>query len=125
MTARIDRTWLPRLDAPARAELESLARETDADLYEEGLLAFAGRQERAERPEIAARVYAALVQDAESPRHRERASRNLDALEGRGPLGARAELLLRGLARQGSDPVLIGSMLAAGRPSMAHRISAV
>ncbi len=114
MTARIDRTWLPRLDAPARAELESLSRESDADLLEEALLAFAGRQERSERPEVAARVYADLAQNAESPQHRERAQRNLDALEGRGPCGARAEVLLRGLARQGSDPVLIGSMLAAG-----------
>ena len=114
MTARIDRTWLSRLDAPARAELESLSRESDAGLFEESLLAFAARQERAERPEIAARIYADLAQNAASPQHRERAQRNLDALEGRGPVGARAEILLRGLARQGSDPVLIGSMLAAG-----------
>ncbi|MCC6273262.1 MAG: hypothetical protein IT572_07315 [Deltaproteobacteria bacterium] len=114
MTIRIDRTWLSHLDAPGRAELESLSHKTDADLLEEALLAFAGRQERAERPEVAARIYAALAQDAESPRHRQRAQHHLDAMEGRGPLGARAEFLLRGLARQGSDPALIGSMLAAG-----------
>ncbi len=107
--------WLRRLDAPARMELSALGRETDAELYAEGLLNFASRREQAGSVEQAAELYARIVAAEEIPASiRQRAQRRLDAVQGRGAFGDRAEFLMRNLARQATEPSALLAMGTAG-----------
>ncbi len=109
-----------RFGAAAAAELRSLAREGDAGLRAEGLLALARREEAAGRVEAAAELYAGVVQEADALAAgqvqplRTRAQASLDAILGRGAVGPRAEFLLRNLAQQASDPTMLFAMGAAG-----------
>lgn len=114
MAVEINRSWQARLEAPARAELDSLICESDAELRDEALLAFAARQEASAHPELAGEIFSEIAQHSEFEALRGRARSRLEILQGGGPVGARAFFLLRGLAQQSSDPVMIGSMLAAG-----------
>ncbi|MCC6273263.1 MAG: hypothetical protein IT572_07320 [Deltaproteobacteria bacterium] len=104
----------------AREELRALARETDPDLFLQGLLACAARREAAGDLELAAELYSAVEQHAaaagalrEGPL-RNRAQGALDAIVGRGAAGPRAEFLLRRFAEQASDPAALFAMGAAG-----------
>ncbi|MCE9625780.1 MAG: hypothetical protein K8R69_10090 [Deltaproteobacteria bacterium] len=110
----LSETWLRRFDAPERAELSSLATESDPELYLEGLYSFALRQEQAGREEIAAEIYSQIQTNAANSPFQARASQRLDALQGRGSNGARAEVLLRQLTRQSSEPTALLGMLVAG-----------
>ncbi len=95
-----------------RAELESLARETDPQFFFEGLLGLGMRREAAGDLEIAAELYAAVA-GAESVRPlRDRAQRRLDAVLGRGDAGPRFEFLARRFAREASDPTMLLAMTA-------------
>ncbi len=94
-------------------ELQSLAQESDAQLYAEGLLNFATRQEQAGRLELAARIYQNILSGEVAGRH-DRAQSRLDAIVGRGAFGNRAEFLLRNLAAQASEPSALLAMGAAG-----------
>ncbi|MDL1873375.1 hypothetical protein FBR05_14440, partial [Deltaproteobacteria bacterium PRO3] len=112
----ISRVWEPA----TRRELQFLAREGDAELRAEGLLALARREEAAGRLEVAAELYAAVVQEADAVGAlrerplRTRAQEGLDAILGRGAFGPRAEFLLRNLAQQSSDPAMLFAMGTAG-----------
>ncbi|MCC6272024.1 MAG: hypothetical protein IT572_01035 [Deltaproteobacteria bacterium] len=117
------RLWVPA----TRLELQSLARESDAGLRTEGMLALARREEAAGRLEAAAELYAEVAQDADAvgavppltgdKRERPlriRAQEHLNAILGRGAIGPRAEFLLRNLAQQSSDPAMLFAMGTAG-----------
>ncbi|MFO1463057.1 MAG: hypothetical protein U1F66_04720 [bacterium] len=106
-------------DAGARAELNSLAAEGDAQLLGEGLLNFAQRQERDGRLELAMEAYQA-VQTLPVEALRRRAQQGLDAIQGRGDFGPRAEFLLRNLAQQASEP---SALLAMGVAGTAFRVT--
>lgn len=103
------------LPPAAREELASLLRETDSEQFSEGLLSLGLRQEQEGRLESAATIYSAMS-DAGSSAARQR----LDALTGRGALGARAEFLLRNLAQQAAEPT---SLLAMGIAGAAFRLT--
>ncbi|HEX5034307.1 MAG TPA: hypothetical protein VFW62_07505, partial [bacterium] len=94
----------------ARPELESLSRERDPELFYEGLLSFASRQEGRDRFDLAGQIYGALG-GSEPPYAAvaERARRRLDAILGRGAIGPRVEHLARGFFREAASPsTLIG-----------------
>ncbi|MCC7344686.1 MAG: hypothetical protein IT573_07080 [Deltaproteobacteria bacterium] len=111
---------LPEGGPALTAELRALEREGDPELYYEGLLALARRQEAAGRVEAAAELYAAVLQEADAVEGlregplRVRAQEGLDAILGRGAIGPRAEFLLRNLAQQSSDPAMLFAMGTAG-----------
>ena len=123
--------WAQHLEPSVRRELESLTRESDDGLYLEGLMTVAGREERAGRTDVAAELYAAVLQEAGAAgtepvqRLRSRAQTSLDAILGRGAAGPRAEFLLRGLALQASDPAAIFAMGAAGSVFRMTRLAAL
>ncbi|HEX5035485.1 MAG TPA: hypothetical protein VFW62_13475, partial [bacterium] len=89
----------------AYAELESLARESDAELQRDGLFSLASRLEGAGREEAAHRLYALLP---DYPKAETRKS----ALEGRGSFGAAFETQLRRLSREAFQPQAILPMVA-------------
>lgn len=108
-------------DGALHAELDGLLHENDGGLRAEGLLALAQRQEAAGRTDIAAEIYAAVAGDDPASRGdalgrvpRRRAEERLAVLQGRGPLGARVELLGRHFAQQASDPALLAGMAVGG-----------
>ncbi|MFO1462925.1 MAG: hypothetical protein U1F66_04050 [bacterium] len=116
--------WLRRLDAPARMELSALGRETDAELYAEGLLNFASRREQAGAVEQAAELYARIAEGEGIPAAlRQRARRRLDAVQGQGAFGDRAEFLMRNLARQATEPSVLLAMGAAGTAFRVTRLA--
>lgn len=98
----------------AVAELASLARESDAQLYAEGVLNLAQRLEAQDRIEAAADLYASLAGAEHVQPLRECAQRQLDALQGKGSFGPRAEFLLRRLSKDATHPSSIFAMSAAG-----------
>ncbi|HKY62030.1 MAG TPA: hypothetical protein VJR29_01295 [bacterium] len=103
------------LSGSALAERRSLERERDPFLYMEGLLTLAGRLERDQRPELASRIYAQMLESAEAPPElRDRARRRLAAWNGEGEVGDRAEVLLSRFSRELTDPVSLFAMTAAG-----------
>ncbi|MDL1872888.1 pyridoxal-phosphate dependent enzyme, partial [Deltaproteobacteria bacterium PRO3] len=121
-----------RLDAAARAEIQSLQHETDPALAAEAWLAFAGRQEQAGRIETAAEIYANAVgavppltgDKRERPLQRSAQAR-LDAILGGGPFGARFEFLARNFAAQAADPAMLAGMGAAATVSSLVRLGAL
>jgi len=114
------RNWLEAAPAglaePELREAQALLAESDPGLLAAGLASLAGRLERsgdAARISSALQLYqiAAGQEGVEGRLARER----LAVLQGGGTTGARAEFLLRGLARQASDPALLFGMgLASG-----------
>ncbi|MFO1463566.1 MAG: 6-phosphofructokinase [bacterium] len=110
----------PSLSDPLSRELRSLAAEADPQLAAEGILNLAERLERADSPieqQLALRLYD-LVATSPGPQARP-ARERLAVWNGSGPFGARAELLLRGFARQASDPaLLLGMGVASGLYSL-------
>lgn len=114
-----------RLDAAARAEIQSLQQETDPALAAESWLAFAVRQERSGGIETAAEIYAnAVGAVGEGPLQRDAQAR-LDAILGRGPFGARFECLARNFAAQAADPAMLAGMGAAATVSSLVRLGAL
>lgn len=106
---------LSGLEGSVLRERSSLEAETDPILYSETLLTMAGREERGDHPELAARYYSELLQSETSPANvRERARRRLAGLRGEGEIGDRAERLLGRLFQEASDPSALFAMTVAG-----------
>ncbi|MCE9625121.1 MAG: aminotransferase class I/II-fold pyridoxal phosphate-dependent enzyme [Deltaproteobacteria bacterium] len=105
------RPLLARSNGAARAELQSLADETDPQLFYDGLLNYGARQEQSGAVETAAEIYAALGTRAPEPL-RTRAAQRLDAVMGRGSFGGRLEFLGRHFAREAADPAMLLAMTA-------------
>ncbi len=103
-----------RLGATALAELASLGRETDPELFSQNLLALARRLEAAGRLDAAAGLYAELAGRTQDSPLRARAQAALDAILGRGAAGPRAEFLLRRLAHEATEPSTLIAMTGAG-----------
>jgi len=97
-------------------ELLDLSREIDPQLYAEGLLRWARREETSNHLSQAGLVYQFLSQGSAmagvSEGLRAQAQAALDAIQGRGALGNRLEFLGRNFAREASDPVMIAGMAA-------------
>jgi len=110
----------PRAELVARfgnaglAELSSLEHENDPALYFESLLNLAQRYESSDRLEPAAQIYSLLREGTGQADIERRATARLQAIQGIGSGGARAEFLLRRLAGEASDPAMILSMGLAG-----------
>lgn len=103
-----------RLGATALAELASLGREGDPELFSENLLALARRLEVAGRLDAAVGLYAELAGRTQASPVQARAQGALDAVLGRGAAGPRAEFLLRRLAHEATEPSALIAMTAAG-----------
>lgn len=106
------RPLLERSRGALRAELDSLARETDPQLFFEGLLGLGMRREAAGDLEIAAELYTAVAGAEQLRPLGERAQRRLEAILGRGAAGPRFEFLARRFAREASDPTMLLAMTA-------------
>lgn len=113
IVARIRSHFGNSLGPSVRAELDSLARETDPGLFYEGLLGLAGREERDDRLEFASAIYSTVAESGPNRPLQERAQARLDAIVGRGAIGNRAEFLLRRLARDASHPSMLVGMAGA------------
>ncbi|HKY64305.1 MAG TPA: hypothetical protein VJR29_12895 [bacterium] len=105
---------MPNTTPAGRRELQSLEREGDPELFFEALLSFAGRQERADRLELASQIYSAVAQ-ADHPSlpviHQARERR--DALLGRGTIGNQVDSLARRFAREAFHPSSLVGMVGA------------
>ncbi|HKY62772.1 MAG TPA: hypothetical protein VJR29_05065 [bacterium] len=107
--------WLRSLDSVSQREWRNLVRETDAELYQEGLLHFAGRQERLNQEAVAGAIYNAMLEghQAVDSSVLARARERLAVLNGGGSGGARTEYLLRHAGSELFDPSMIAGMGAA------------
>ena len=102
---------LPALSPAERRELNSLQAERDAELFWDGLLRLASRLESRDKLEAAVSLYGMAVAKAPE-RLRAKAQARLDAVEGRGAVGARVEFHLSRLARDAFDYKMILPMMA-------------
>lgn len=115
--------WRARLGSAAFAELDSLSREGDPQSFFESLLAFGRRCAVEGRLDLALAVYGLLREGTGFPGIESRAAEQLQAIQGMGAAGPRAEFLLRRLAQEASDPTLILSMGLAGAAYRVSRLS--
>ncbi|MFO1464766.1 MAG: lysophospholipid acyltransferase family protein [bacterium] len=113
--SELERRFGSNLRPEVRAELRSLAVESDAGLFFEGLLGLAVREERADRLEFAGALYSTVLESGDSAGAalRSRAQASLDAIVGRGAFGNRAEFLMRRFAREASSPSMLIGMAGA------------
>ncbi|MFO1463593.1 MAG: PAS domain S-box protein [bacterium] len=105
------------------AELDSISRETDPQLFFEALLGFGQRCERDGQIETAASVYSLLSEGTGFPAFETRSLARLRAIEGVGPAGARAEFLMRRLTTEATDPAMLLSMGLAGAAFRVTRLA--
>ena len=105
-----------RLTPTQARALSSLAHEGDTELFGESLLDVARRVQRSDNPEAAALIYRWFESEEcpSLPQVQARARRELDAIEGRGEGGARAEFLIGRFFQEASNPASIFAMGAAG-----------
>ncbi|HKY62441.1 MAG TPA: hypothetical protein VJR29_03400 [bacterium] len=94
------------------AELESLGREQDAEIFYGDLLRLGRRFQNRDQLDWALKLYAAVAAQTEFPELSEKAGEAIAALEGRGAIGARAEILISRFVKDASDPAMILPMLA-------------
>lgn len=106
----------PFLSSSALQELHSLERETDPELFANGLLGLAGRFESHGAEAAALELFQFLQEDPAVPADcRQRAQQSRAALTGQGAgIGARTEVLLRRFAGEVSNPSALFAMGAAG-----------
>ncbi|HKY62031.1 MAG TPA: hypothetical protein VJR29_01300, partial [bacterium] len=105
------------------AERRALSRERDPELRGEGLLSLAGRQERAQRPDLAVELYQEILQNSAIPSPiRELAQRRLNAQLGQGHIGDRAEVLLSRFTEEATEPTTLLAMTVAGAAFRASRL---
>lgn len=102
------------LAAADRRTLESLAGETNAEIFNESLLTFGRTQEAGGRLEAAAAVYAAVEAGAPNEALRNRARECSRVLHGGGSFGNQVEFAGRQLADQATNPVMLAGMGIAG-----------
>ncbi len=108
------------------AERRALTRERDPELRGEGLLSLAGRQERAQRRELAIEIYTEILSSSDIPSYiRDRAQRRLDAHLGHGNIGDRVEVLLSRFTDEATEPTTLLAMTAAGLAFRASRFVAL
>ena len=105
--------FLHRFDSASQAELISLLREVDPELFHRGVLRFAGVQESRGQVTNAALLYRSLSQRADGDTLA-LARRRLAVLHGSGEMGERAEFLVSHFIREASDPAPLLAMGAAG-----------
>ncbi|MFO1464686.1 MAG: ATP-binding protein [bacterium] len=99
----------------AIGEWVSLRRERDPELYWEGLLGLAQRQENEGNLEIAATLYSEFAAGISvPPALARRARERLELLRGGGSFGARAEFLMRRFVDSTADPAMLLAMGTAG-----------
>lgn len=99
------------------AELLSLREERDPGLFFEGLLGFAARLEAQDLIAPASEIYAAVISlsgagEGMDEAIRRRARERLNAIQGKGAFGPRAEFLLKRFTRDATDAKVIVPMLA-------------
>lgn len=107
----------------ARSEFLALKRETDPELRDEGLLALGRRLENQGQAEAAAALFHQLSIGSGPTQARAFAAH--EALQGRGSLGARSEILLRHFVEQVSDPAALLGMTVAGSVFRGARFAAL
>ncbi len=125
-----------RLDSPQNAALHrqfgphleeflSLAEEPNSEMFHSGLLNLGMRLEASDRLEAAAAVYQALgaAETGAAASIVQRAETQLGAMRGVGSSGARAEFLLRRLARETTEPATLFGMGMAGAAFRATRLA--
>ncbi|HEX5034167.1 MAG TPA: hypothetical protein VFW62_06785, partial [bacterium] len=93
------------------AELQSLTKERDAELFYSGILHLGGRLQGGDKPEWAQRLYALVAGQNDFPELAQRAKTSIAALEGRGEIGARAEVLVSRVSKDFRDPAMIAPMM--------------
>lgn len=95
----------------ALREIDSLARESDSELYQQGLLGLAQRLVKQDRYDPALRLFH-FIQDhsSNSPSLAAKAGREIDAIEGRGAVGGRVEFSLRRISKEAASPSLLLGM---------------
>ncbi|MCE9626267.1 MAG: helix-turn-helix domain-containing protein [Deltaproteobacteria bacterium] len=103
------------IGATERRELLSLARESDPQLFFEGLLSLGMREEQADHLEFAGAIYSAIAGEGAhgGSALQQRARQRLDAIVGRGAIGNRAEVLLRRFSREVASPSMLVGMAGA------------
>ncbi|HEX5033244.1 MAG TPA: hypothetical protein VFW62_02075, partial [bacterium] len=103
---------LPGLSSSEQAELGSLAPEADAEIFWTDLLRIGLRLQQKDKLEAARAIYGRIQEEAKEASIRDKARQALEAVEGRGAVGGRAEFLLSRFAKEASDPGMILPMLA-------------
>jgi len=103
-------------DLAARTELRSLANEQDPELLGAALRSFAIRQESRGRSDLAIGIYQLMAGAPEAYGEGEArlANDRLEALRGRGSIGARFEIFAQNFVREVSDPASLTGMALAG-----------
>lgn len=100
-----------RLGVAGWQEIVALSKESEAEFFTESWLRFAQRQMKAGHLDIAASVFGSLASG--QGQNAELATRELNAILGKGSGGARFEFLLGEFAAQASDPAMLGGMAVA------------
>ncbi|MDL1871080.1 hypothetical protein FBR05_02625 [Deltaproteobacteria bacterium PRO3] len=94
------------------AELRALGEENHEEIFWRDLLGFAGRLEAAEKLDAAAAVLATAVGAVREGPLQTFAQNRLDAIQGKGAIGGRAEFLLGRFTRDATDSKVILPMMA-------------
>jgi len=102
---------ISQLSSEKIIELKALARETNPELFYAGLIALAKRFASDGRPEIAAKIFSAMLSDEIPAEFQSQAKREWEVVSGRGP--GRSEFLLSQLVAGSTDPRNIVPMCAA------------
>ncbi|HKX12360.1 MAG TPA: hypothetical protein VJP40_04340 [bacterium] len=93
------------------AELESLSQERDAELFYSGVLHLGRRFQDRGKTEWAFRLYGLVAEQTAFSDLTNRAKTSIAALEGRGEVGARAEVLISRFSQDFRDPAMIAPMM--------------
>lgn len=95
-------------------ELAALSRETDGELFHNGLLQVARRAENNDRIGLASQLYSQIQSRGEQAYLRDRAAERLALFHGAGNFGERFEFQSRRFFGQATDPVALASMAVGG-----------
>lgn len=103
-------------------ELQSLAQETDPELFFESLLSYAGRLERRGSVAESQAVLQAVAEHG-APSQALRAHSRIQAVQGGGDVGSRAEFLLGRFLSEATEPSALFAMAGAGAIYRATRFA--
>ncbi|HEX5034504.1 MAG TPA: hypothetical protein VFW62_08500, partial [bacterium] len=107
------------------AELRSLSQERDPELFYEALLSYAGRLERRGASAEGQAILEVVAAGATEATVAERARSRIQALQGTGQVGARAEVLASRFFREVSEPTALFAMGGAGAIYRLSRFTAL